>query len=109
RPLVLAILGDAFVAAAERAQVGEAVDSRIVPVAPDEAERVVADLLDVPQLQIAAGHEARLVLAAGDELDRPRMALAGRTGAIAAEDLVRVDALVPVGPGDLEAASAAGR
>src|SRR4051794_20273823 len=78
-------------------------------VAPFEAERVASDLLDIAQLEIAAGLEARFELASGNEADRPRVALATGAGAIPAQDFVRINSAVTVGPGDFHGAGVAGR
>src|SRR5262249_5489466 len=89
----------ALVALTERTEVAEGVDAGVVSVAPRELERVVADLLDVADREIAAGHE----------LDRAAVSLAVRAGAVPPEDLVRQDGLVPVGPLDLHYEGAVGR
>ena len=70
-------------------------------VEPLERERVAADGLEVLDLE--------LVVAGLDEPDLARVALAAGAGAVAAQDDVRVDALVAVGPVDLGRARAAGR
>jgi hypothetical protein len=56
------------------AQILEAIDSRIVTVCPGETERVVANLLDVAELEIDAGLElnpAGVALAAGTRAKPP--------------------------------------
>lgn len=76
-----------------------AVDPRLVTVAPDEPDRVISDGLDVAQLQVSAL----------DEPDRTFVTLAVRTWTEAAQELVRVDTPVPVGPVDFHDSSAARR
>ena len=76
-----------------------AVDPRLVTVAPDESERVISHGLDVAQLEVAAL----------DEANRTFMPLAVRTRTKAAQELVRVDTPVPVGPVDFHDAGAARR
>ena len=75
------------------------VDPCLMPITPDEAKRVVSDLLDVVQLEVTALYETDWAL----------VALAVRAGAEPSEQLVRVAALVPVGPVDLHDAGAAWR
>ena len=72
---------------------------RLVPVTPHESKRVIPDLLDVAQLEVTALYET----------DRPFVPLAMRAGAKPSQQLVRVRALVPVGPVDLHDAGAARR
>lgn len=66
----------------------EGVDAGVVLIAPGELQRVVSDLLDVTQSQISTG----------DKLDDAAVTLAMRTGTITAQDFMRQDALVPIGP-----------
>lgn len=81
-----------FDAFAKFVEIVEAVDPRIVAVAPDERERVIAHSTDVPQLEIAA----RLVF------NRARMPLARGTRAVPAQDLVGDGRLRAIGPLDFE-------
>ena len=67
-------------------------------VGPIELKRVAADRLDLVELGRASG----------DELDLARVALTPRAGAVPAQDLVRIDALVPVAPLDLADLRSAG-
>jgi hypothetical protein len=83
---------------AEGAQVSKRINTRVVAVAPAEAEGVVADLLEVAQVEVAA------LL----ELDHARVALAARAGAIAAQDFMGQSRLVPIGPADFELFGAMG-
>lgn len=76
-----------------------AVDPSLVTVAPNQPDRVISDGLDVTQLEIAAF----------DEPNRTFVTLAVRTWTKAAQELVRVDTPVPVGPVDFHDSSAAGR
>jgi len=69
-----------------------------VAVTPPKPERVVADLFDVSELEVAA----RL------KLNDAGMALAAGTRAVTANDLVWVARAVAVGPGDLELSSTVG-
>ena len=62
-----------------------------MPIAPDQAQRIVADFYDIEQLQVAAL----------DELDGPFVTLTIRAGAVPAEHFVRIDPDVAVGPVDL--------
>lgn len=57
-------------------------------VAPDQAERVIADRLNVTQLEVPTL----------DEGDWTLVPLAMRAGAIASENLVGIHAPMPVGP-----------
>jgi hypothetical protein len=70
-----------------------------VTVAPHESDRVISDGLDVTQLQVATPHEP----------NRTFMTLAVRTRTEAAQELVRVDTSVPVGPVDIHDSGATGR
>lgn len=74
-----------------------AVDPRLVTVAPHESDRVIADGLDVAQLQVSAL----------DEPDRTFMTLTVRTWTEAAQELVRIGTPVPVGPVDFHDSGAA--
>jgi len=97
-----------FVTLAKRPKVTKRVDAGTVPVSPLESERVIAYLLDVAKLEIASGSEARLELTSRNEADGTRMPLASGAGAITAQDFVRVDAVVAIGPGNFEDPSIAG-
>lgn len=83
--------GFALVTLTERTQMAKRVDARVVLIAPRELQRVVTDLLDVAQNQVPAR----------DKLDRASMTLAMRARAITTENLMRENALVPIGPLDL--------
>lgn len=83
---------------AERAQVPEGVDARVVTVAPAQPERVVAYLLEAAKLQVAA------LL----ELNHPRMALAAGARTVAAQYFVGKPRTVPVSPANLELAGPVG-
>src|SRR5580704_16379413 len=80
-------------ALADGAKVLVRVEPRPVPVEPLDAERIVADDLEVFDLKLDSG--------AFEKADGARVALAPRARAISAQNLVRVDALVAVPPVDL--------
>src|SRR5580704_7924409 len=77
----------------DRAEVLVRVQPRPVPVEPLDAEGIVADDLEVLDLEL----DPRAL----EEADGPRVALAPRARAVAAQDIVRVDALVAIPPVDL--------
>ena len=81
----------ALVALTERSQVAKSVDAGVVLIGPGELEGVIANLGDVAEHEVAAGHE----------LDVAAVALTMRTRTIAPQDLMRKNALVPIGPLDL--------
>ncbi|MGB8330654.1 MAG: hypothetical protein WCE62_11055 [Polyangiales bacterium] len=67
-----------------------AVNSRLVPVSPHESKSVIADRLDIGQLEVAALREP----------DGALVTLALRARAEATQELVRVGASVPISPVD---------
>lgn len=67
------------------------VDARVVLIAPGELQGVVSDLLDVAQDEITARHV----------VDRASVTLAMRARTITAQDLMRQNAFVAIGPRDL--------
>ena len=76
-----------------------AIDPRLVTVAPHESQRVVANGLDVLELEVPSV----------DERNRPLVALTVRAWTVTAKQLVRIDASMSVLPVDLHHARAAGR
>ena len=92
----------ARVALAERAQVLERVDAARVPVEPLDARARSRRPARCPRARAASSLVSRNRIVA-------RVPLAARARAVAAQDVVRVDALVPVGPVDLGRARAARR
>ena len=83
---------------AECAKVAEAVDARVVTIAPTEAEGIVANLFQAAELEVAA------LL----KLDDARMPLAAGTGTIATQNFVRELGAMAVGPADFELSGAVG-
>lgn len=75
------------------------VDSRLVTVAPDESNGVIADRLNVAELEVPPF----------DESDGALVSLAVRTRAKAPQDLMRIHAPMSVRPVDLHDACPAGR
>ena len=69
----------------------ERVDAGCVTVRPRQTQCVVANLAEIREFQTAASHES----------NRTLMTLAHRARAIAAQDVVRVDAAMPVREVDL--------
>jgi len=72
-----------------------AVNAGLVPITPNESERIISNWLNVDQLQIAALGEP----------NGPCVTLAVRTRAKPAQELVWVDATMPICPVDLHHAS----
>src|SRR5207249_9739642 len=72
------------------------VDAGIVSVAPLDAERIAADHADLHRVQVARTADHR------EEAARFAFATAG-AGAVVAQVAIRVDAAVPVVPGDFNA------
>jgi len=79
---------DALGAATKASKVGELIDARSVAVAPGETNGIVADALDVTNLQISSGAV----------FNRTSMPLAGGAWAKASKNLVGIFTEVAVGP-----------
>jgi len=75
------------------------VDSRLVTIAPHQSNGVIADGLNVAELEVTPF----------DELDGSLVSLAVRAWAEAPQELMRIHTLMPVGPVDLHHSCSARR